>query len=105
MLTDVKQNTDLSTRLLEALEAQKQRMRKSNYDQYDVHSAEIEEMVQTLSQPDNYEQLPRCQWEKLIASFRELTLLVASHKQLTADQLQQVRQGKRTLTAYQETTS
>ncbi len=105
MSTPLKQDMDIPTLLLDRLAAQKQRLRNSDYHQYDAHSAEIEEMVQTLSQIGQHKPLPNSQWEALMASFRELTLLVASHKQNAADQLQQVRQGKRTLAAYQETTA
>jgi hypothetical protein len=99
------QDIDVPTLLLNHLAAQKQRLRNSDYNQYDAHNAEIEEMVQILSQTDQHESLTSTQWEALMTSFRELTLMVASHKQIAADQLQQLRQGKRTLSAYQGTTA
>ena len=91
-------------RLLQCLEAQKERIRRRDYHQYEIASAEIEYIVQTLNQTGQLETMPDDQRKKLVDSFRALTLMVASHKQLAAQQLQQVRQGRRTINAYQELT-
>ncbi len=104
MSTTHQQDIDVPSLLLDRLAAQKQRLRNSDYHQYDAHSEEIEEMVQILAQSGQRVPLSSSQWETLMTSFRELTLLVTSHKQLATDQLQQLRQGKRTLSAYQGTT-
>ena len=97
----MKNKTDISEELLKALEKQKQYMRASNYTEYENNSAEIERLVQRLSQENPLKSINSIQQKKILKSFEELTLIVSAHKQNASDQLQKINHKRRTVTAYQ----
>ena len=98
----MKNSTDLSEKLLTALEHQKQYMRASSYTEYENNSAEIERLVQKLSQVNTPKRINSIQQKKILKSFNELALIVDAHKQEAADQLKKINQKRRTVTAYQK---
>ncbi|MHC4843252.1 MAG: hypothetical protein ACYTFM_00080 [Planctomycetota bacterium] len=85
------------------LEKQTEMARKGNLTAVEELTPKADNIVKEISQASNLEQIKLTNhWKKLEDIYKQLSLILASHKYTIEQQIRQIREGRKTLRAYKK---
>jgi hypothetical protein len=99
--TKTDKNHQLLDKLHAVLEKQIKMAQKGDLTAVEELTPKADEIVKEISRLSNLEQIKQTNhWKRLENIYRQLTLTLASQKYSVQQQIQQIREGRKTLQAY-----
>jgi hypothetical protein len=94
-------DSQLLDELHAVLEKQTKMARKGNLTSIEELTPKADEIVKEISRTSNLEQIKLTnRWKRLEDVYKQLSLILASHKYTIEQQIRQIREGRKTLRAY-----